>query len=240
MRDLEYKKIILPEFPRTRHIPFEPNASKDDKVASVREFEELLASGMNITIEEKVDGANCGITILDGEPVIRNRNHILSKNYTGTRTPAKMQFAAIWTWYYNNQDKFIKLQEILGFTACVYGEWLYARHSINYDRLPSWFVAFDVYDYNERKYISPLRYRPALLEAGFEVVPPMEFSQITEKSLKSMRDGKTAFSENEDKEGIYLKACDGEFIIERLKMVRPGFIQGEHWNKKELVKNGKI
>jgi hypothetical protein len=28
-----------------------------------------------------------------------------------------------------------------------------------------------------------------------------------------------------------------EFITERLKMVRNGFIQGEHWNKKEIVKN---
>ncbi len=169
--------------------------------------------------------------------MIRNRNHILNKSYAAN-TPAKKQFSAIWTWFYNNKDKFEDLEKILGFQPCVYGEWLYARHTVAYDSLPSWFVAFDVYDYKSGKYISPKRYRPALTEAGFDTVPEMEWTKITEESLKAMRDTNTAFSKNERKEGIYLKACDGEFIVDRLKMVRPNFIQGEHWNKKELVKNG--
>lgn len=240
MRDLEYKKIILPNFPRTRHLPFEPCASSDDRIASLEEFDALVSSGLNIAIEEKVDGANSGFTIMDGQPVIRNRNHILSKNYSSRNTPAKMQFAPIWNWFYENRDKFEALEAILGFKPCVYGEWLYAKHTVNYDQLPSWFVAFDVYDYESRKYISPKRYRPALIESGFNIVPEMEFQEITEESLKNMRDTNTTFSKNEKKEGIYLKACDGDFIVERLKMVRPNFIQGEHWNKKQLVKNGMV
>ncbi len=53
MRDLEFKKMVLPEFPRTRHIPFEPSATSDDRIATLEEFENLLSSGLNITIEEK-------------------------------------------------------------------------------------------------------------------------------------------------------------------------------------------
>jgi len=237
VRDLEFKKMVLPEFPRTRHLPFEPCASSDDRIATLEECENIIHGGLNITIEEKIDGANLAITIIDGEPVIRNRNNILSKNYSSGKTPAKMQFSPVWTWFYNNKEKFETLQRILGFQPCVYGEWLYARHTVVYDSLPSWFVAFDVYDYEKKNYISPKRYRPALIEAGFDIVPEMKWDKITEKTLKAMRDTNTEFSKNERKEGIYIKACDGEFVVNRFKMVRPNFIQGEHWNKKQLVKN---
>jgi len=55
------EKLILPEFPRTMHLPVEPNATSDDRIASVKDLEWLLTQDCQIT--EKIDGANSGISI---------------------------------------------------------------------------------------------------------------------------------------------------------------------------------
>lgn len=68
---------MIPEFPKTRHLH-----QVDDSI--------LLSD--NLFIEEKVDGANCGMALIDGHPVIRNRTHVLNKGYVKKNTPAKIQF----------------------------------------------------------------------------------------------------------------------------------------------------
>ena len=35
----------------------------------------------------------------------------------------------------------------------LYGEWLYARHTVVYDKLPDWFLAFDVFDSRKGKFM---------------------------------------------------------------------------------------
>lgn len=85
----------LPEYPRTLHLPHNPNAARNDLIASSKDVAEIFSSD-NVYIEEKIDGANCGMMLIDdgkGEsiPLIRNRSHILSKGYN-KGTPAKQQF----------------------------------------------------------------------------------------------------------------------------------------------------
>ena len=237
MNNYDYDKRILPEFPKTQHLPIEPNAQRDDLVVSEQELDFLLGCS-DVDITEKIDGSNCAFTVIDGYPVIRNRNHILNKAYTGNnKTPAKMQFAPIWTWYYNNIDKFTELKKILGFTPGVYGEWMFARHTVLYDKLPNQFIAFDIYNYHVDEYISPKIARSALIEAGFSVVPLIaQDIKLTRDILKQLRDGDSAFS-SEKREGMYIKVSNGEYITHRYKMVRSDFKTDEKWNKKPLVKN---
>lgn len=45
---------ILPEFMRTRHLPLEPHASRDDLVADLSELKYVLLSD-NVVVQEKVD-----------------------------------------------------------------------------------------------------------------------------------------------------------------------------------------
>ena len=73
----EIEKTILPEFPRTMHLPVEPNAQSDDKIASASDMDLFLAS--EISVQEKIDGASMGISMYQGEPLVRNRSHILLK-----------------------------------------------------------------------------------------------------------------------------------------------------------------
>ena len=226
----------LPKFPRTKHLPLEPNAGREDLIASNEEFEALLRHN-NVFISEKVDGANCAITIVDGQPMIRNRNHILSKSFTGAKTPAKMQFSSIWNWFYQNSYRFQDLQRILGFVPCVYGEWMYARHTVKYDKLPEYFIAFDIYDSDEGKFVGTDICRSVLEEVGMAIVPLLHVGPVNEKILLDLRNGPSLLSSTDKREGIYIKLVDDGFVSGRYKMVRSGFIQGEHWNKRGMETN---
>jgi len=235
----EYENII-PRFVRTMHLPIEPNASRNDLVAKPSVLK-LIFENKNVNIEEKIDGANCGMTIINDHPVIRNRNHILSKAQSGrSRTPAKLQFAAIWNWFYSNAKKFEKLASELGFMPSIYGEWLYAIHSVEYDLLPDFFVAYDIYDYRRKIFLNPLTARSLLEKAGFSLPHKLTNPKVnTEDSLRLMRDGHSIFSSVSQREGIYIKTYDEDQILDRFKMVRKDFITDDHWNKKELRKNRK-
>lgn len=220
----------LPDFPRTRHLPWQPNASRDDLVASEADCTVVFTA--NVQVTEKVDGANVGLALVDGEPLIRNRNHILNKSHAA-RTAAKAQFNPLWNWFYENREAF----ERLGSSFSVYGEWLMAVHSVHYTRLPSHFLAFDVFDQETKRFVDPHKARRQLTEAGFPCVPVLHSGPVANvKQLTDMIACKSLFSD-EIREGVYLKIGDGTNMTHRFKMVRTGFIAGEHWSQKKITKN---
>lgn len=228
----ESEKLLLPEFPRTAHLPVEPNSGHDDIIASDSDMSQFLSG--NIYIEEKIDATNLGIALPGEYPVVRNRSHILRKGYDKRKTPAQIQYQRVWTWLYENMEKFTLLNRELGFTASVYGEWLYARHVVSYDQLPNLFIAYDIYDSNNRKFLPPEIARKYLSNAGFDIAPLISVGSYTVQDLIDIRDGESAFSTISPREGIYLKSEDG---CHRYKMVSPWFQSDDNWNKKELVKN---
>jgi hypothetical protein len=159
---------FLPDYPRTRHLPFRANAKRDDLIASEKEAQVIFESD-NVFAEEKIDGSSVGIAVVDGQPVVRNRNHILNKAFAA-RTPAKMQFASIWNWYYKNQQKFLDLMDSAG-PVTVYGEWMWALHGLEYDNLPDYFIPYDLFDHEKRVFLATDYTRAKLLQAGFATVP---------------------------------------------------------------------
>lgn len=236
----EDKEFWLPKFPRTFHLPIEPNASRDDLIAPPDSLE--ILKDHSLVVEEKVDGANVGISVYKGEPLIRNRNHILNKGYGRKDTPAKKQYAPLWNWFYANMDKFAEAEKLLGFTPAIYGEWLYARHTIEYDKLPDWFIAYDIYDPEGRYFLGPDYYRDILSTAGFSVVPKVAWGPVAAEELLMLRDEQSEFSSTSQREGLYLKTTSeyfqfGQKCGKRLKMVRNAFITDDHWNNKLLVTN---
>lgn len=233
MFDIE--KAILPDFPRTQHLPLEPNATSDDRVASEREMKDFLAQP-HVYIQEKIDGANSGIALYNGHPLVRNRNHILNKAYAPRKTPAQTQFSAIWTWFYTNQKKLEKLEKKLGFLPSVYGEWLFAQHVIAYDKLPDWFIAYDIYDHERKLFIDPNDAIEALKSVGFATAPNLAVDVRNTSELLALRDGPSAFADT-PREGIYLKSSDGLKVTGRFKMVAPWYKSDDDWNKKALTKN---
>lgn len=227
-RNSDHKKI-LPSFPRTPHLPWS-NTSDGDLVLENHEIEPFFQLPVNV--EEKVDGASVGMTLWDGHPLIRNRDHILRKGYVKD-TPAKKQFVPVWNWFYENKKKFEYICSKGPFS--LYGEWMIARHGIFYDRLPDWFIAYDVYDYESGHFLSPEIARPLLHEAGF-VTPRLHYQGLLKISIPDWADRKSQWSESPS-EGIYFKTYDSHQVINRFKLVRDGFQRGVFWDGKNLLKN---
>lgn len=229
--------VVLPDFPRTKHLPWKPNAQRDDLIATEAEAA-VLFRGNPVHVTEKVDGANIGITVINGEPLIRNRNHVLRKSHAA-RTAAKAQFNPVWNWFYENVGLF---EALAGHgQLSVYGEWLLAVHTIKYDSLPDFFAAFDLWDQETRTWLDPFKAERILHECGFPTVPFLVDRVDDPKQLESMMDHRLSkFASYALREGIYLKLGNGERLTHRFKMVRTGFIAGEHWSKQEITKNRKL
>ena len=227
------ERDILPDYPRTKHLPWNPNATRDDLIATEDECRIIFESD-RVQVTEKVDGANVGMA---KGPIIRNRNHILHKGYTA-RTAAKKQFAPLWGWYYEHAHLFDELERLAPDTS-VFGEWLLATHSVEYDRLPSYFLAFDLYDYGSARFVDPFEARVILVAAGFEVVPLLHAGPVRDpEQLAAMLRQRSPFSSTDLCEGAYIKVGDGRWVMHRFKMVRHGFVAGSHFSTRaEIEKN---
>lgn len=228
------EKAVLPSFPKTPHLPHKPNTDKLDKVAT--EAEAGVVWTHTINIEEKIDCSSCGMTIHDGEPLIRSRDHILRKGYHKAGSAAKMQFASVWGWWYENKDKFVALAAIGPYS--VFGEWCVAQHGIHYTRLPDWFIAYDIYDYAQDYWLAPPLARKTLQKLGF-MVPSIYWQGQYGGDYSTLESYANADSPWADSkvEGIYVKVYDDMKITHRFKMVREDFVRGALWNPKEFKKN---
>jgi hypothetical protein len=232
---VKHLKKILPDYPRTQHIPWKPNTARGDLVAPERECSILFTSD-KVSVEEKVDGAQCGMALYEGHPVIRNSDHILAKGYV-KETPAKKQFASVFNWFYKYQERFEKLNDLAG-PVGVYGEWMVAQHGLEYDNLPELFIAFDLYDYESHQFLCSEQARLYLLAAGFTVVPQVFYGRLDNyEQLEDFANADSQFTTKGPREGVYVKVSDNQWITHRFKMVRQGFVQGSLWNHKQLKKN---
>ena len=179
-----------------------------------------------VIVEEKMDGSNVGI--------IRHRKGFsLQKRGSLVGTSEHEQFSFFHNWA--NQQRYDKIMALPEGTL-MYGELLYAVHTIYYDRLPDYFLAFDVrrngewLDYDERKAFCD--------EYGFHMVPLIARGTFTKDELQKMVPGPSAYGP--EAEGIVVKryAKHGYF---RGKIVKPGFMkqleESDHWTTYNVKRN---
>lgn len=225
---------MLPAFPRTPHIPHQVNATDDDAIASAADIVPVFTDSINV--EEKIDGASVGMMIHDGHPIIRNREHILRKGFEKD-TAAKKQFAPIWNWFYDNIKSFELLSEMGAYS--VYGEWCLAQHGIFYDKLPSFFIAYDIYDYEKNIFLPPSKARVWLTDLGFTSPPLIHQGKFDGgfEELAAWASRPSPWSSHDMSEGIYIKAYNEFRVTDRFKMVDPNYVRGKYWNAKKLTKN---
>jgi hypothetical protein len=219
------------KFPRTRHLFNLGSATRDDLLLTPVEQKEFL--NCKVYVEEKVDGANLGISI-DPDTYgvqFQNRSHFVTSNY-------HKQFEKLDTWLGKNS---IGLFEIIEpGRHILFGEWLYMKHSINYVNLPGYFVAFDLYDRKEKKFYSRNRLEELLSKANIPIVPLLEHCEF-KKLDELVKIAKTTESSFYDGfiEGVYVKKSDDMWVTKRGKIVRSDFIIGnKFWSKGIHVING--
>jgi hypothetical protein len=135
----------------------------------------------------------------------------------------------------------------------MYGEWLYAKHTIFYTDLPHYFLEFDLYDKVTATFLSTERRRAMLAALPFvasvrviyggqiyarqtlqELIGHSHF--ISDDHLDRLRrlcqdkhlDSALALRETDQStlmEGLYIKVEEGDVVRERYKYVRASFLQ---------------
>lgn len=223
---------MLQEFPKIQHLPWSPNVQSEDHVAEINDVENLFTLE-NIVIQEKVDGANCSIMWNDGNPEVRGRTRRITKGRV-KNTPANEQFRPIWNWIYEHKHMFEQLNSMLGGPVGVYGDWMLAKHGIEYDQLPSYFIPYEIWLPEKRQWVIG---NEQLQKCGFYPTPIIHKGLITNVDmLTNMSKQKSVFSTIEQHEGIVVKVINNGFIERRYKMVRTGFVQGSLWNESSIDK----
>ena len=104
----------------------------------------FYAPGIVVAVQEKVDGANLGVSFdpYSGTLRFQNRSHFVCGTASGSQWRGLEQWA---TTHERELRSLLRPHEWPGrFT--LYGEWLRATHSVQYDCLPAYFLAFDLYD----------------------------------------------------------------------------------------------
>src|SRR5436309_7614033 len=158
--------IEIRKYPRTPHIEgsgLQPGDEDLDVVA----FQEI--SGRHLVVEEKMDGANSGISFTqEGKLLLQSRGHYLM----GGERERHFQLLKTWANAYQGA-----LWDVLGDQYLLYGEWMYAKHTIFYTNLPHYFLEFDLYDKAEGCFLSTER-RAEMLQ-GLPII----------KSVKVLHEG---------------------------------------------------
>ena len=215
------------KFPSTPHLIMMKNVKvREDKVLSEEEQCDFLRH--ELIIEEKIDGANLGISFdKEGNILLQNRGAILQR-------PGIGQWKKIDQWLNVHINA---LFETLIDRYILFGEWCYARHSISYNRLPDWFLGFDLYDKHAGKFLSVAGRDRMFVEMGIRKVPYLAKGFYSLSGLLKLL-VKSQFSDNQS-EGLYLRIDQGEWLLKRAKIVRSAFIQSvqEHWSSLPLETN---
>ena len=216
-------------FPHTPHLIWLGEGTpRDDKVLSASEVEAFLSR--HLIVEEKVDGANIGISIsVFGELQVQNRGQYLVEPFDG-------QFEKLNNWLPPRYDH---LFDALGADLILFGEWCAARHSIGYDQLPDWFLAFDVYDQQAKRFFSTQRRNELARQLGLCTVPQLAEGRFTLSRLKALLDTHPSQYHDGPMEGIVLRTEEEKWLNARAKLVSARFTQSidEHWRKRTIQWN---
>src|SRR5262245_27072446 len=227
------------KYPRTPHL-FGSRGTDDDKHLGERESLDFLAEP-SLIVEEQLDGTNVGIHFTSaGRMVLQCRGHEIT-----TGMHAQYDLFKQWT-----MGKRPVLEAMLEDRLILFGEWLYARHSVHYRSLPHYFFEFDIYD-KEREAFLDLESRLAILDgAGVLPVPVVHHGPVTAEGLRKLI-GPSRFDSRFENpltgrtddlmEGLYRRTEADGCVTGRAKLVRAEFVekvkQSQHWQHQALVPN---
>ncbi|WWC98147.1 hypothetical protein V866_005038 [Kwoniella sp. B9012] len=199
-------KIGIHKFPRTPHLIDLGAATSDDIIQSQANSyatadSKVLPSGgryaEKVIITEKIDGANMGLSLSPDRSkiIVQNRSHYINPT-------SHEQFKKLGSWLETHQDKLIRLlgrDDYFAERYVLFGEWMYATHSIHYTNLPDWFIAFDLYDRSTNVFVDrkTLQSLLTLYDCDIHLVPIMEeFDRSpSDEQFKKMVERKSKFWE---------------------------------------------
>ncbi len=208
------------KYPRTLHLPFSPGTQSDDRLLE----DTTHLEGRFIVMTEKLDGENTSI-YSDGHYHARS----IDSPYHPSRTWAK-RIAGEVHW---DLDKY---------RIC--GENVYARHSIYYSSLTSYFYIFGIY---EQTYCLDWGTTLALAERyNLPTVPVLYMGPYSDEVVQKVWEGRKGLSTyGGTAEGYVVRTHEGFEAADHQhhtgKWVRAKHVQtDEHWMNQAIVPNGII
>mmetsp|Transcript_116983 Transcript_116983/g.303290 ORF Transcript_116983/g.303290 Transcript_116983/m.303290 type:complete len:1405 (-) Transcript_116983:112-4326(-) len=215
------------KFPSTSHIKNLGAATKDDKICDDKRKNFFIGSGRIVTVEEKIDGANLGIS-LDSQ--YRPRMQGRSKWVNWNTDP---QFGGLEQWLQEHAETLCELLERN--RHVLFGEWCQYLHTVKYTRLPGYFVAFDIYDRQAGRFLSRRDFHARLRDAAGPTIPAVP--HIAHQAFNSMEEVEALLERPAAfggggvlVEGVYLRvdemaSSEGAptFLEDRCKLVRSDF-----------------
>ncbi|WP_035236506.1 RNA ligase family protein [Desulfobacter vibrioformis] len=221
---------IFFKFPSTPHlIMLGGNSVRDDKVLS-QENRKIFLKNILI-VEEKIDGANLGISFdTQGSLILQNRGSMLSPPYLG-------QWKKVGNWLTPRMEI---LFDHLFDRYILFGEWCFAKHSIGYNRLPDYFLGFDIFDKQNNQFLSLKPRNRKFEQMNISSVPFIQQGIFTLPQLEALM-GRSCFGP-EQGEGIYIRYDGDKWLKQRAKIVKAKFIQNidVHWSQKAIIPNQTI
>lgn len=234
-------EFSIRKYPRTPHLEGSRLQPGDEDLSQIR-FSEI--AGRYLVVEEKCDGANSAISFSkNGELLLQSRGHYLTGGYR------ERHYNLMKQWANTHRDAFY---QVLGSRYIMYGEWMYAKHTVFYDALPHYFLEFDIFDrvYGifldtpSRKKMTeqmPVVSVPVLAEGIFTEQEKLlallgRSSYISEKHIQCLQKVSAGMGldvqrqcretdASDAMEGLYIKKEEGGQVVSRMKYVRASFLQ---------------
>ena len=202
------------KYPRTSHIPGSPGATNDDKILkNLSNFEDKI-----VVITEKMDGEN---TTMKPEK-------IHARSLDSADHPSRHWVKGLW-------GK-IKHEIPDGWRIC--GENLYARHSLPYDDLESYFMVFSIWD--ENNYALSWKDTVSICESlGLITVPVLGIITFDEYYVTQLL---PSTFPTRKKEGFVIRNVESfhydDFSSNVAKWVRESHVTtDQHWMFGEIIPN---
>lgn len=210
------------KYPRIPHLAFSSVTDADDIVVDKDIF------GQPWVVTEKIDGSQTSYEIVDGIVQARNRNTALLSG------SMDRQFHRLPAWV---QVHYEVLVTLLGDQYILFGEWMCHVHTVHYDRLPDWFVAFGLFDKVTGSFLPFLPTMERLRSLGFSTVPLVFEGVVKDRKMIDSFIKKSAFG-SEEMEGVVFHSKDD---LERFKFVTASFKtkvdNARHWRTCTRVQN---
>lgn len=205
------------KYPRTHHLPWSEGLQDDDRV--IPTLSELI--GQEVVVTEKMDGENTTLY----------RDHMHARSVDGSSHPSRAWVKNIWAGFASDIPE--------GWRVC--GENMYAKHSIGYDHLPSYFLGFSIW--NERNECLSWDDTQEWFDLlGIESVPVLYRGVFDEKTIRALWDP----ARSNECEGYVVRRADaisyGAFRTQMGKFVRKGHVQTtKHWRHGQpIIPNGLV
>jgi hypothetical protein len=223
-----------PKYNRTPHLPWSKGATNDDKIA--KSIDRLI--GVPIVITEKLDGSNASI----------ERDGVFAR--THAHGPAHPSFDWLKAFHSSLNQVMIPRHYQL------FGENVWARHSLSYNALPGYFLLFGVREWRDddliqsglfawRSWDGPDGVEFWAKEIGVPTVPVLFKGMV--KSAQELQDLTEGFLKQlslcgGEREGVVARVAsafdDHEFSQCVCKMVRFNHVNTDiHWANQPIVKN---